>query len=242
MVLRDCTGQTSPDEFVEHLKKLVAAQIAGSNQLLIRFSKFVQEASRTINADLKEGRPDAQALLSRWLEFNLASYSVVTTNSLALLNGLLSAAERTLVVKPVPAPSVAPGPPRVELRLSGRHGERASSGFTVENHRFDVPLVVTLECDNLTSGAEPPIPGSQVQFDPGRLEIPPRGQATVTVAVLVTNDFKVGETYTGTIRLLGFEAKELVLALTVLPPDHHDQTFVAPSKRNRSSKKRRTRG
>jgi hypothetical protein len=241
MVLRNRANEPSTEEFIERLRKLVAAQIAGSNQLLIRFSEFVKDASRTINADLKEGRPDAQALLSRWLEFNLASYSVVTTNSLALLNGLLSAAEHTLVVKPTPASSVASAPPRVELRLFGRHGERASSGFLVENNRSDVPLVVTFECGNLTPEAEPPLPGSHVQFDPGRLEIAPRGQATVTVAVLITRDFKVGQTYTGIIRLLGFEAKELALSLTVLPPDHGNQAIVSSSKRSRSSKKSRAR-
>ena len=140
---RGPSGRTTPEQFVERLKELMAANVAGSTQLVSRFTALVREASRTVSETPAGERPDAEALLARWLDFNLASYSVVTTQSLALLNGLISAAEKTLVSTPPSAPATPPGS-RVELKLSGRHGERATTGFVIENN-FDRQLAVTFE-------------------------------------------------------------------------------------------------
>ncbi len=96
MTSRGPSGPTSADEFTERLRQLVAANVAGSTQLLTRFTTFVRDATEAVRAGQVGERNDAQALLSRWLDFNLASYSVLSTQSLALLNGLLSAAESTL--------------------------------------------------------------------------------------------------------------------------------------------------
>jgi hypothetical protein len=208
----------SSSEFVDRLKALVSANIAGNTQLVIRLSDFVRKASQAAGKKPVGERTDAQTLLARWLDFNLASYSVVSAGSLALLNDLLSAAENTLIPKDSPAPNPpfpSPAPP-TELRLSGRHGERATSGFLLEN-RFDQPHAVAFECAELTPKTGPPLPASLVNFEPATLTIPPRGQAVVQAAVSITPDFVVGQTYTTTIRLLGFEAKELSLSITVLP-------------------------
>jgi hypothetical protein len=209
----------SSSEFFERLKELVSANIAGNTQLAIRFADFIRKASRASGKDPFRERPDAETLLARWLEFNLASYSVVSSSSLALLNGLLSAAESTLIPTaargPAPFPPSSPAP-RAELRLSGRPGECATSSFLLEN-RFDQPHAITFECADLTPVTGPPLPGSLVTFEPAPLTIPPRGQAVVQAAVSITPDFVVGQTYTTTIRLLGFEAKELGLSITVLP-------------------------
>jgi hypothetical protein len=223
MVSTGRSGRTSPDEFIERLRELVAANIAGSTQVVARFSDFIQEVFKAVGTDPAGERTDAKALLSRWLDFNLASYSVVTTSSLALLNGLLSAAESTLIPKAAPAPGTMPFPaPRVELRLSGRHGDRATSGFVLENY-FDRPLVVTFESADLIPETGPPLPAALISFEPATHEIPPRGQVVIQAAVSITPDFVVGQTYTTTIRLLGFEAKEVGLSVTVLPSADVDE-------------------
>src|SRR6188472_4138738 len=114
MTSRGPAGRTSPDEFVDAFKQLIAANVAGTTQLLTRLSEFVREASPTVGTE----QTDAGVLLSRWLDFNLASYSVVSAQSLALLNGLISAAESTLLPR-APSEAHPDTPPRVELPLSG---------------------------------------------------------------------------------------------------------------------------
>jgi hypothetical protein len=237
----DRTERMSTDEFVERLKSLIIAHAAGSNQLLTRFSHFVQEASQAVGSAPTRERTDAQTMLSRWLDFNLASYSVMSTSSLALLNGLLAAAESTLIPKPAPAPATGPSQAtRVDLRLSGRHGERATSAFALENH-FDLPLTVMFEWGDLVSESGSSLPASHLSFEPASPVIPPHGQAVVQAAVSITKEFTVGQTYTTTIRLLGSEAKEIGLSITILPPMDADEPVDSPPELSKSAKRRRTR-
>jgi hypothetical protein len=215
---RATSGQKSLEEFGEQLKQLVAANLAGNAQLVTRLTNFIKDAATAVRADRPNEATDAAGLLSRWLEFNLKSYSVVSTHGLALLNELLSAAESALLAKAPPAAESIPKPQsRVELRLSGRPGERVTSGFAVENH-FDHPLAITFECADLTPASGQSLPAALVEFEPANLMIPPHGEAVAQVAVVITRDFVVGQTYTTTIRLLGFDKKEVGLSITILPP------------------------
>ena len=240
MASRGPSGRISPDEFVERLKEIVAANAAESTQLVTRFSSFVRKASRAVGAGRAGEGPDGEALLSRFLDFNLASYSVVNAQGLALLNGLLFAAESTLIPKAQPAPDTPATPsPRVELQLAGRHGERATTDFMIENH-FDRPLALTFEPADLVPSAGASLPASCVSFEPTTLEIGPRGRGVVQAAVTITTDFVVGQTYTTTVRLLGFEGKEVGLSVTVLPADAAAPSGPSP-KPGKSAKKRRSR-
>ncbi|HEY2815757.1 MAG TPA: hypothetical protein VGK44_01345 [Casimicrobiaceae bacterium] len=215
MFSRDSSGQKSAAEFAEQLKELLAANIAGNARLVNRLSDVIRRAKKA-DARNTGNPPDAAALLSRWLEFNLASYAAVSHHGLALLNGLLTAAENAL--DPTRKATAPPSPaPRIELRLEGRPGERATSAFLVENH-FDRPLDVTFECGKLTGAAGASLPASLIAFDPATLSISPRGQAVVQVSVLLTSDFIVGQAYSSAIRLLGLDAREIGLSVTVHPP------------------------
>lgn len=220
MAARGSAGRMSPDEFVERLKELNAANLAGGTQLVRRLGDFAREASRAVSAVRAGERRDTGSLLSRWLDFHLATASLVSTRSLELVNALISAAESSLIPgasSPTDGTTGKATPsPRVELRLSGRHGERATTGFVIENH-FDLPLAVTFESADLVSKAGASLPASLVGFEPATLLLDPRGQGVVQVAVAIGADFQVGETYTTTIRLLGLEAKEVGLSVIVLP-------------------------
>jgi hypothetical protein len=227
MLGKDPTGRTSPEDFAGRLKELVAANLDGNARLVSRFGDIVRDAARQARAG--RGSPASRepgALLSRWLEFNLAAYSAITTHGLALVDGLLSAAEQALAPK---SPAAGPGPAarRVELRLEGRPGERVTSGFAVENH-FDRPLEVAFEAGDLVPLVGPPLPGSLVGFEPAALTLAPRSQAAVQVAVTITREFVAGQTYATTIRLLGFQAKEIGLSLTVHPPAEPPRAEPSP--------------
>ena len=211
-------------ELSAQLKELVAANTSANAQLLNRFAallRSVADARPATGTNLQ----DPQALVSRWLDFNLASYSAISTHSLALMNGLLSAAENAL--NPPPSVTDPPGTQEVELRVQGHAGERVTAGFVVEN-QFDRPLAVSVECDELMPRTGAPVPASLVTFEPASMTIAPHGQGMVQVAIAVTKAFEVGQTYSSTIRLLGFQDKEVRLSLTVLPPADK----VAPAKRS----------
>lgn len=212
------SGQKSLEEFGEQLKQLIAANLAGNAQLLTRLNNLIKDAASAVRADRPREAADAASLLSRWLDFNLTSYSVLTTHGLALLNELLAAAESALLAKPPPAQETGvKTQPRVQLRLSGRPGERVTSGFAVENH-FDHPLAITFACSDLTAATGESLPAKLVEFEPANLTIPPHGEAVAQVAVVISADFVAGQTYATTIRFLGFDAKEVGLSITVLPP------------------------
>lgn len=217
MFATDSSGRKSPEEFVEQMKELVAANIAGNTQLLTRLTNFIQEAVKSAGSSPREPL-NAAALLSRWLDFNLASYSVVSSHSLAIMSGLLAAAENALIPKAPSSPRTHPGSlPRVELRLEGRPGDRVTSAFLVENH-FNHSLEVTLESSDLVPAMGASLPASLVTFEPATLSIGPRAQAVVQTAVTITRDFAVGQTYITVIRLVGLQAKEVGLSITVRPP------------------------
>ena len=219
MTSRGPSGRLSPDQFVERLRDVVAANAEGNARLVTRFGDFFRNASQELRDARPGERTDAEALLTRWLEFNLASFSAVSSQGLALINDLLSAAEDTLPTRGPHGPDVPSTPAsRVELRLSGRQGERVETGFVIENN-FDRSLAVTLSPTDLVPASGVPLPAALVSFEPAKLAIEPRGQGVVQASVTITDDFAVGETYSMTIRLLGFEGKELGLSVTALPAD-----------------------
>jgi hypothetical protein len=240
---------TSTDEFVERLKNLIAAHVVESNRLLARFGHFVQEASRALGSGSARERMDTKAILSRWLDFNLASYAVTTNSSLSMLNGLIAAAESTLIPKPVTPCPTGPAAPRVELSAAGRRGEQAIARFELQN-QLETSITVHCECDDLIPGSGQAQPGACVRFEPTEVFIPAKGTAVVQAIVSITPEFTVGEVYKATIQLRGCENKVLGLAVTVLPdgaddkPDSVDDQPVAKKavpKAKRSTKKRRAR-
>ncbi|MBI3015728.1 MAG: hypothetical protein HYY65_11885 [Candidatus Tectomicrobia bacterium] len=228
------TERMSPETFVEELKALISANLAGNVQLMARINELVKAATARQKEPI-----DASTLFARWMEFNLASYSVISTQGMALLNGIVSAAEQALGTKARPAPE--PGPSaeqKVEMRLEGRQGERVTAPFLVEN-RYDRALDVAFQASDLVPGSGRALPASHISFEPATLMVAPKGQAVVNAAVTLTKDFVVGQTYSTTIRVLGFQAKEVALAITVRPPGKEAKPAGQTVKRAKPAKKRR---
>jgi hypothetical protein len=234
------SGQTSTEVVAERMRQLLATTVAGNASLLSRFNELVRDAQTGLGTGPAGQSPDATVLLSRWLDFNLASYSVVTTNGLALLTGLLSAADEALVPRRPENSGPARPVRQVELRLEGRPGDRVTSAFAVENH-FDRAVEVAFDSGELIPFAGKSLPGALVKFEPGELAIAPRGEAVVDAAVTITPDFVIGQTYTTTIRLSGTQAKEVGFSLTVLPPVAAAKPSRQPRKATKPRAKRRRR-
>lgn len=208
----------SPAGVVEELKSLVAASIAGNVELVARLNTVIREAAA---AGPGAAPTDGGAVLTRLIELGLGSYAELNKHTLALLNGLVGVAERALLPPSLRAPGAsstmgAAGPAggRVDVRLEGRIGERVACPFVVEN-QYEQAVDVTFRSDGLVAAGQPDLPPSLVTFEPSRLSILPKGSAVATAIVDVTADFAAGATYTSTVRLVGFEGREMGLALTV---------------------------
>ena len=233
MVSAGSPRQRTADDVIDQLKDILAANVSGNAQLVAHFNDLVRDISKEMGSGR---RPDPSELLSRWLDFNLASYSVVTKQSVALLDGLLEVARSTLIPSP-PATRVEADEQRVELRLSGRPGEKVATAFMIEN-LFDRQLEVSFECDDLQTDAGQSLSRSHVLFEPATLTIPAHEQAAGQVAVKIDKAFATDATYRTTIRLLGFPAKELGLSVSVLAPPEPDAAPQPRRKPARAAKRR----
>lgn len=202
-------GGRQPADVVDELRSIVAANVAGSVELVARLNAVVRRAL----ADAPEAPPpDAADVLARLLDAGLSSYAEVNKHALALLDGLVSVAERALL--PAPAPPQAVGTP-VDVRLDGRVGERVPCPFVVEN-QYDQPVDVTFRAGPFVAPGRAEVPASAVDFEPRRLRVPARDSAVATAVIAVGDGFLPGITYVTTVKVVGFEGREVGVALAVL--------------------------
>lgn len=243
-------GRRLPEAYVEELKRLAATHVARNVELAARISALVKEVAGSAGS---APAVTPAELLGKWLDFNLASYAALSTHSLALLDGLVDAAEKTLLpstaaatatASPAAAPAAAQAE-RVELRLSGRRGERVVAPFLVEN-QYDRPLDVGFQATELVPGSGPALPAALLAFEPPTVTLAPRSDAVVHAAATITEEFAIGETYRTTIRLLGYQAREVGVTIAVLPtieeevpPPPPEVEAATPVARRRAPRQRR---
>jgi hypothetical protein len=235
----------SPEAFVDELKSVLSANAAGNIELASRLNALVKEAALALQTSKEGPPPDSSELLSRMLDFQLAAYAVVTEHSLAILKGLITSAEQTLLDAAEPAVAVArPGPqprgpqrtsrtaPRPTgvsggMQLTGRRDETLTCPFLVEN-QYDRGLDVSFEADPLVPDNGPPLPARLISFEPATLVLPPRGQAVAQAHIRLTKDFTVGETYSTALHVLGFQCPPVQVAITVLAPKKAARQRTSP--------------
>jgi len=236
----------SPEAFVDELKSVLSANAAGNIELASRLNALVKEGALALQASKERPSPDSSELLSRVLDFQLTAYAVVTEHSLAILNGLITSAEQTLldtaepvtaVAQPGPRPRGAQGSSRAAprpagaaegMQLSGRRGETLTCPFLVEN-QYDRGLDVSFEADPLVPDNGPPLPARLISFEPATLVLPPHGQAVAQAHIRLTKDFTVGETYSTALHVLGFQCPPVKVAITVLAPNKAARQRTSPA-------------
>jgi hypothetical protein len=209
----------STKSVVEELKTLLEKNIEGNVRLFGRLRDLAREATEQLGGKPgKRGLPSGSELFGRWLDLNLAYYSLLTDHGLAFLDDFLGAAEGAFNVRPAaPQAAEAVRADRAEITMTARQGETATAPFLVENHHPGA-LDLSFEAGEFVSTGGEAIQEGRVTFDPESLVLQPEKRAVVNVIAKVTPDFKVGQTYVSTIKVLGFENREIVLSLTVLPP------------------------
>jgi hypothetical protein len=161
---------------------------------------------------------DPRALVSRWIDFNIASLRIITEHSIDALNGIVSVAEASLDRNPRRSAtsfenrSDAHDADPVELRLEGARGARATASFQLENF-YSHPLEITFEVEPLIAPGRPPISASAIEIEPKVAQLPPRGRQIVSVSVTLDDGFALGSVYEARVRIVGFEARMLHLVV-----------------------------
>ncbi|MFN8668793.1 MAG: hypothetical protein U0164_16555 [Gemmatimonadaceae bacterium] len=209
------------ESFIEELKGLLTRNMESNTQLASRVSTLLQQASR-------EGLPtNANELFARWLDFNLASATLMTSHSSEVMRGLVDAAERSLLGRAVPSAAPSPGSGggtataaagggAIDLHVQGAPGETVRAPFLIANE-YDRPLDVSFEASALRSDGGGEIPVDQVSFEPASLSLG-RGQRVVQAAIAIPPGAKPGTTYRGDVRVKGYQARTIAIAVSVLPP------------------------
>jgi len=226
--------------FIKEFTSLVTKNIRGNMQLVSRVNELVKNAGKSLGPNRKKNDGKQSALLVRLLDFNLASYEILSSYTLDMLNGLVSAAEISLFGKDTATAEAASPKVCGEIQVGGRQGERLKAPFIVEN-QYNAPLDISFEAGELITSVAPSLPSSHIAFEPATLTLDPQKKAVVIALIDISKAFVVGQTYTSTIRVLGFQGKEVRLVLTILPPaktaglaretKHKKQTKTARTRR-----------
>ncbi len=234
-------GKTA-SSFVNEFRSLVAKNFKGNMQIVSRLNELVRSAGAPSGPERQPRGGKQAALLTRLLDFNLASYEVMSSYTLDMLNELISAAEMSLLGR---AAAAAAPSPRVsgEIQAEVRQGERLKAPFVVENLHSD-PVEISFEAGELTALDVPSVPASHIAFEPATFTLAPQQKAVVAALVDVSDLFVVGKTYRSSIRVLGFQGQEVRLALAVLPPAEAEKAArkIADGARGRAPRVRRSKG
>jgi hypothetical protein len=209
------------NELIADLKRTLAKSVAGNVELAGRVRDLVRELAADAPAAVRDARLRNE-LLARWLTFNVVTLRALTESSLETMNAIVTAAELTLLRKqPAPSANGAAGASAIaepiDLVLQGRRGERASAPFLLENH-YDRALDVAFEAEPFRAAGRPELPAALLVLDPATVTIPARGQTIVHAVVDLVDAFAAGVTYATVIRLIGYEAKAMRLAVRVTEP------------------------
>src|SRR6266403_1359593 len=218
MASTNASEPTSTRAALEELRALLGKNIQGNVRLFNRIATLAQQASKELSADPgSRNLPKGNELLSRWLELNLSYCSLLSEHGLALFDDLVTAAENTLGLKTTAAAEPAKAPhARLEINQSGRVGETLVAPFVIEN-QHPSSLEASFRASDLVSLKGDTVSADCIKFEPQTLTLQPKEQAIVKSIVTITSDFEVGETYATTINVIGFQAREILFLITILP-------------------------
>jgi hypothetical protein len=214
----DRSGSSDRRALVDELKGLVAKKIRGDIEILERVSDLMRHSAQKT----PETPPrDAKELLFQWLDLNLTWNALLNEHGQAFVKQALAAAEKSLGGSPVSPPDkmrLEPEARALEIKTSAALGETAVAPFAVEND-YPNALEVNFYTYEVTGTGHLTLPLTSIQFHPEGLALPPRGRGMAEARIRLSPDdgFEVGRTYCVGIKLSGYETRDVVLAVTVLP-------------------------
>lgn len=210
------TGE--PSNEAEQIRCLLNRSFQDAARLGNRLYYSLCDLSSEMRRGASGERIPPEEFIARWRRLNLTYYSLLANHGLAFVNEFVTALERALGVtrpdeQPQPDGSHGPG---AEVLLRARQGEVALAAFALTNSS-DSPAEIRFECENLVSTAGHVVSADRISFLPRCPWVPPHSEVQVKVAVDVTPEFFSSERYESVVRVVGPEARRIVLALNVLP-------------------------
>lgn len=205
-------SQKTPEEFVNEIKAVVSANVSKSIQLMTRANDLIKNTVQTVSSP---GRPsmDKSEVLERWLNFNVATYSVISDHALSMFDKLITVAEGAIVGD---IPEKGSAEKRVDINIAGQQGEKCSAVFLIQNH-YDHAIDISFEATPLVAEGTAPLPSSHVTFDPSSTTLERGEQKTIKVTANITEMCIPEKIYWAKVYVLGYESKELILSIEVLP-------------------------
>lgn len=206
-------SQKTPEEFVNEIKTILSANVSKSIQLMTRANDLIKNTFQTVSSPDRASM-DESDVLERWLNFNVATFSVISDHAFSLLDKLITVAEGAIVGD---IPGKGSAEKQVDIYITGQQGEKCSAAFLIQNH-YDEALDISFEATHLVAESTAPLPSTHVNFDPSSTTLKPGEQKIIEVTVDIGKEFVPGKTYVTNIHVLGYESKELILFIKVLPP------------------------
>jgi hypothetical protein len=162
----------------------------------------------------RRNRADIGALASEWIKLNVDFCSRMSDQSVAYLNAVVSLAEEALGARTPPAPaSVAPA--AAEIKVSGRRGQVIAVAFQLENPSAQ-PMNVSFEARDLFAEDGSKAGADHITIEPAALSLNANSQQLVHARINLTDAFRVEQTYTSIVRVVGFPGKAIRLVVAVL--------------------------
>ena len=132
--------------------------------------------------------------------------------------------------------------------MQGGPGETVRAPFLVANE-YDRPLDITFEASALRGEGDAEIPVERIAFEPPSLTLA-RGQRVVQAAITIPGSATPGTTYCGEVRVKGYQARTIALAVSVgepaVPPaddrKRRGGTRADARSRRKATKSKRPRG
>jgi len=202
-------------ELQSEITRLISDSIQKSSNTFLRSLNLV----KAIVAQRPQQRATGIELAERWVRFNLETSYIINRHSQEAVNEILDTLEHygffeSTSSMPNTPTSKKRTQPKVEINLSARKGEKATTSFIVANPSRE-EMEATFTVTEFVNEDGHLVQSKGVQFSPATLKLPPNKEATVQMLLKVDQKFKVGKIYLAMIRLPG-HSREFALKLHVL--------------------------
>lgn len=205
-------SQKTPEDFVNEIKAVLSANVAKSIQLMTRANDVIKNTVQTVSS-VGQASMDKSEVLKRCLNFNVATYSVISDHVLSMFDKLITVAEGAVIGD---TPGKGSAEKLMDISIVGQQGEKCSAAFLIQNH-YDHAIDVSFEATPLVAEGTAPLPSSHVTFDPSPTTLERGEQKSIIVTANITEMCVPEKTYWAKVYVLGYESKELILSVEVLP-------------------------
>jgi hypothetical protein len=219
------------DDFSQSIRSLGTRYVQEYGRAVQSYTDLLNAVSRSTGTASRPAASDAQEMarryadfvasqapdvLSRLAEVSLSYYTALAELGIETISGY---ADRVLQAGAAASQSAAPSTSasRPSLLFHGTRGEQATNAFLIANHR-DAAIDVAFEVAEVVSddGTQRFRPGAT--FTPRQCRLAPHSERVVQCALAMSDEFRAGEGYRGTIAVAGFPDMTMPFSVQVEEP------------------------